>query len=565
MEQQSTYMVGCKLMHNKNSFEETSGRWRPPYGALLREQAGRIPDQVFTSIDGEEMTYRQMYERSLELAKGMVASGVGRGDHVAVLMPNCTDFTVVYFAVQLLGGIVVPVNARFKSRELGHVLAHSDAKMLFTTDRIDEHVNFVDLIWQTIPAVADAPTGEELNLAAAPQLKKIVLFGSSRRHPAVPVADLVAAGKNLPDTAPAALLDAGSVDDIALMLYTSGTTSAPKGCQLTHRSLYHSWLKGYADAVVLAEGEKVWAPLPCYHVGGIGPMTAVLARGATMLSSIHYEPSEALRVIREHQPEHLYPGFFTLLLPVLREPDYEKSALASARSAIMVAPYETQLMIKKMMPEGIKVLQIFAMTEASGYVTLTRPDASEEHRLMTSGTPLPEVEVRIAQPDTGEILSPGDEGEIQFRGPVAFRSYYGEDSATRETILDDGWVCTGDHGRMNADGTLYFLGRIKDMLKIGGENVAAAEIEAYLSTHPAVKLSQVVSKPCEYYGEVAVAFIELLPGKSVTEAEIIEFCNGRLAKFKIPREVRFVTEWPMSATKIQKFKLREQLKTEIPG
>lgn len=548
-------------MQSNNTFEDTNGKQLPPYGALLREQALQRPDRVFTSIDGEVTTFGGMYSRALELAKGMKACGIGQGDHVGVLMPNCTEFMVVFFATQLIGAVVVPINARFKSVELAHVLTHADVKMLFTTDRIDEHVNFVDLIWQTLPTLAGAKVGEELALEEAPALKRIVLFGAAGRDPAVPAETIVELGRHVSDAEIEACTATSSVDDICLMLYTSGTTAAPKGCQLTHRSLYHSWIKGYAHAVELSEGEKVWAPLPCFHVGGIGPMTAVLARGAAVLSSIHFEPERALRTIREHAPEHLYPGFFTLMLPVLRVDGYRKEDLASARSAIMVAPYETQLMIKNMMPEGIKVLQVFAMTEASGYVTLTRPDASEEHRLKTNGTPLPEVEVRIVNPETGEVLPAGAEGEIQFRGPVAFHSYYRDEAATRQTILEGGWVSTGDHGLMDADGTVYFLGRIKDMLKVGGENVAAAEIEAYLGTHPAVKLAQVVAKPDSHYGEVPAAFIELLPGKTASEEEIIKFCQGRLASFKVPREVIFVTDWPMSATKIQKFKLRERLRS----
>lgn len=544
---------------NSTLFLESNGRALPAYGELLRMQAEALPDQVFIHIDGESLTYRQVYEQAEQLARSMLASGIKQQDRVGVLMPNCTDFVIVFFAVQLIGAIVVPINARFKSHELGHVLSHSDIRLLFTTDRIDQHVNFVDLIWETVPALREAKAGERLRLEAAPMLQEIIVFGRAEREAAVSVARFLEKASQVGSDDPG-LRPQVSVDDISVMLYTSGTTAAPKGCQLTHRGLYHSWLRGYADAVRLAEGELIWAPLPCFHVGGIGPMTAAVGRGATVISSIHYDPANALEDIRRYRPQHLYPGFFTMLLPVLRVPGYQKADLESARSAIMVAPYETQKQIQAMIPEHICVLQIFAMTEASGYVTLTRPDAPEEHRLNSSGKPLPGVEVRIVDADSREILPPGAEGEIQFRGPVAFKSYYADEAATRNTILEGGWVSTGDHGRMDADGTVHFLGRIKDMLKVGGENVAAAEIEAYLGTHPAVKLAQVVSKPDARYGEVPVAFVELMPDRTVGEQELIEFCKGRLARFKIPQEVYFVTEWPMSATKIQKFKLREKVR-----
>lgn len=549
-------------MKSNGLFLESNGRQLPAFGELLRVQAQAIPDQVFMSIDGENLTYLEVCQQAEELARSMVAAGVGRQDRVAALMPNCIDFVIVFFAVQLVGAIVVPINARFKSHELQHVLGHSDIKLLFTTDRIDEHVNFLELIREAVPALSECNGGERLHLQSAPNLQHIIVFGESAGSAAVTLADFLAMHDQIEVDA-ADLSPRVSVDDISLMLYTSGTTAAPKGCQLTHRSLYHSWLRGYADAVALAEGESIWAPLPCFHVGGIGPMTAAVARGATIISSIHYDPASALADIRRHRPQHLYPGFFTLLLPLLRVPGYQAVDLDSVRTAIMVAPYETQKQIQALIPKRICVMQIFAMTEASGYVTLTRPTAPEEHRLNSSGLPLPEVEVRVVDADTAAVLPPAHEGEIQFRGPVAFQSYYADEDATRNTILEGGWVSTGDHGRMDEDGTVHFLGRIKDMLKVGGENVAAAEIEAYLGTHPAVKLAQVVSKPDMNYGEVPVAFIELLPNHQVSEEELITFCDGRMARFKIPREVIFVTEWPMSTTKIQKFKLREQVRARL--
>jgi acyl-CoA synthetase (AMP-forming)/AMP-acid ligase II len=230
---------------------------------------------------------------------------------------------------------------------------------------------------------------------------------------------------------------------------------------------------------------------------------------------------------------------------------------------VAVAPHETHKLMQEFLPPGILTLQLFGMTEACGYVSFTRADAPEEKRLRTNGTPIDGVEVRIID-EAGHVAAPGGQGEIQFRGPNSFHSYYKDEAATDATILDGGWVRTGDCGMVDADGFVYFLGRIKDMLKVGGENVAAAEIEAFLGRHPAVKMTQVVGKPDDYYGEVAVAFVELMPGKQADAAELIAFCKGRLASFKVPREVRFVTQWPMSATKIQKFKLREQLRPSGP-
>lgn len=546
-------------MSERGLFKNFNGDIVPPLGELLRQQAQRHGERLFAIIDDEQIRYGELYERSLGIARGMVALGLQRGDRIGILMPNCMDFMVSYFAAQLLGAIVVTINARYKSHELAHAVAYSDIKLLFTTDRIDEHVNFGDLLFETLPDLEACQSAQPLNLSLAPALKNIVLCGNSRREPFMPLTALVALGENPAGNKPGNLPINGSVDDIAVMLFTSGTSAAPKACQLTHRSIYQTWVRTYPEAVDLQAGEKMWVPMPCFHIGGIGLSAGAMAHGACFLSSIHHQSAAALRLIHAHKPEHLYPGFFTLLLPVLREPDYSKASFASVRSVVAVAPYETHLLMKELMPADIPVFQLFGMTEAAGYVSFTRSDMAEEQRLKTNGMPIEGCEVRIAREEDDLVLAVGEEGEIQFRGPNAFHSYYKDEAATRAAILPGGWVKTGDFGRLDRNGAVYYLGRIKDMLKVGGENVAAAEIEAYLGRHPAVKLAQVVGREDDYYGEVPVAFVELMDGQSAEKDALMDFCKGKLASFKIPREVIFVTEWPMSSTKIQKFRLRQLL------
>ncbi len=538
----------------------------PPHGELLRVQAAAHGDRLFAVVDDETITYSDLYQRAASIARGLYARGMRRGDRIGILMPNCIEFFVTHLAIQLLGAITVTINARYKSFELAHAVKKSDIRLLFTTDRIDEHVNFADLLCQALPDLTAPgvdgrrrPEGT-LELEGAPRLGTVVLCGATRRTPFVTLESLGAEGAAVADRDWVPAPGSVTIDDIAVVLFTSGTTAAPKACQLTHRGLYETWAHTYPDAVGIEPGEKIWVPMPCFHVGGVGLTISALCRGATFLTSIHHEGAAALRLIREYGVEHLYPGFFTLMLPVMRAPGYDRKAVLAARSMVCVAPFETHLMMKEQLPSNVMILQLFGMSEASGYVTFTRPEKDETHRLNTNGTPIEGVEVRVVDSDTGAVLPPDVQGELQFRGPNSFHSYYEDEAATRATILEGGWVRTGDCGRIDPEGCTYFLGRIKDMLKVGGENVAAAEIEAFLGRHPAVKLTQVVGRADERYGEVAVAFVELLPGKQATEAELIAFCKGRLASFKIPREVRFVTEWPMSSTKIQKFKLREQLK-----
>jgi fatty-acyl-CoA synthase len=522
-------------------------------------QAAAHGQRLFAVVDNETRTYAQLYQHALAIARALYARGIGRGDRIGILMPNCIEFFETHLAIQLLGAITVTINARYKSFELTHAIRKADIRLLFTTDRIDEHVNFADLLCQAFPDLAAQGDGDGLRLNEAPRLEAIVLTGTTQRSPLLTLNQFIACGAGINDDDWIPPPGSISVHDIAVVLFTSGTTAAPKACQLTHSGLYQTWAYTYPAAVGIQPGEKVWVPMPLFHVGGIGLTISALSSGATFVTSIHHEGAAALRLICEHEVEHLYPGFFTLMLPVMRAPGYSKECIHHARSMVSVAPFETHMMMKEQLPPHLLTLQLFGMSEAGGYVTFTRPERDELHRLQTSGTPIDEVEVRIVDPETGAVLPADVQGELQFRGPNSFHSYYEDEAATRATILEGGWVSTGDCGRIDAQGSTYFLGRIKDMLKVGGENVAAAEIEAFLGRHPAVKLTQVVGKADERYGEVGVAFVELLPGKQATAEELIAFCKGRLSSFKIPREVRFVTEWPQSSTKIQKFKLRELL------
>jgi fatty-acyl-CoA synthase len=249
-----------------------------------------------------------------------------------------------------------------------------------------------------------------------------------------------------------------------------------------------------------------------------------------------------------------------LTLGLLRAPGYDPGRLTFVRTILNVAQADTQRVIEALLPKETVLLTDFGMTERAGMITVTPRDAAGEDRLTRNGTPLPGIEVRVTNPEDPKTNQPNDvPGEIQFRGINAFRAYYKNPAETAATIIDDGWVRTGDLGTLDRRGQLLFLGRIKDVLKVGGENVSPLEVEALLSTHPAVHMAQVVGRPSERYGEEPVAFVELIPGGQATAAELISFCAVNVASYKVPREIRFVADWPMSATKIQKFRLRELL------
>lgn len=525
---------------------------------LLVTQAARNPDFVYAIFPEETASFRVLHERATAFAKGLVAAGLKPHNHVAILMPNCLDYMIAHLGIQLAGGVSILLNARFKSFELAQIMGHCDARMLITTSRFDSSVNYSEVLTQTFPDLENAETGKPLAIDAAPHLEKIILFGDKNWAPACSQAEIVAKGVEIPESV---LIEARawqSIEKTAVMYYTSGTTSMPKACEISHAALQRSW-SIFARTVNLREGEKVWVPMPFFHSGGIGLMTGLMAHGVAMASAPYYDPQTVIAMVEDHCIEHLYPGFHLLAAPILQSPKYDPARFNFVRTMVVIGPLGTTRMLQSRLPSGAPVLNLYGMSEAAGLITLAPYDAPEGVRLTVAGKALDGIEVRICDADTGEVVPTGQSGEIQFRGGGAFNRYYKDDAATAKTIIEGGWVKTGDQGRIDDEGYLFFLGRLKDILRIGGENVAAAEIESFLSAHAAVANVQVIGRSDDRMGELPVAFVELAAGKTASAEELIEFCSGKIARFKIPREVIFVTEWPMSATKIQKFKLKELL------
>lgn len=527
-------------------------------GRLLRSRADECGDKPFLVVDEAHRSFGEVYREAFRLAKGMIALGLERGNHVAVLMPNSIEAAIVFYAAHLAGAVAVPINARFKRRELRYIIAHSNARFLFTTQAVREHVDFVALVWDSLEGLGDASGDEPLALASAPGLRHVVVFGASPPSPALDGSGLGDAAGSVADEVLIARLEKGCPEDIAFLLYTSGTTALPKGCLLTHRAVVNSWTN-YGRIIGLQPDTAIWSPCPFFHIGGLGPMTAALALKASFLSMTHFDPSAAITMLLRHRPRHLFPAFPTLTLALLRSESYRPEQFDFVDTVLNVSPPDTQKLIQGLLPKRARLLNDFGMTEASGVVSLTRPEDEESQRLASNGAAMPGLEISIVDPVSKRELAQGQWGEIRFRGVNAFAGYYNDPEATAATIDREGWVSTADLGVIDAQGNLRFIGRLKEILKVGGENVAPAEVEAYLSTHPAIKMVQIVGRPDEKYGEVPVAFVELLEGSQIRATEIIDFCRGHLASFKVPREVRFVTEWPMSATKIQKFRLRELL------
>jgi fatty-acyl-CoA synthase/long-chain acyl-CoA synthetase len=355
------------------------------------------------------------------------------------------------------------------------------------------------------------------------------------------------------------------VRDVGLMLYTSGTTANPKGCRITHEAQVRNSIALGRHRYRLTHEDRFWSPLPMFHIASVLPMLAIFDVGGTYLTMSYFDAGVALDMLESYAVTATYPCFVTIMQGLIYHPKFAAADLSRIKlmnSNFAVQPPAVAESIMRAMPDALQVGS-FGMTETAGTVCTGSPDESLELRITRLGKPLPGLEVRIVDPESGLDAAAGGRGEVLVRGYSVLEGYHKDPEKTAQAIDADGWFHTGDIGSLDAHGTIMFHGRYKDMLKVGGENVAAAEIEAMLGRHPAVKLAQVVGIPDAKYVEVPAAFVELKPGGAATEAELIAFCKGEAAGFKVPRAVRFVAEWPMSSSKIQKFRLRESLVAEL--
>jgi len=518
-------------------------------GDLLVRGARQWPTSDAFLLPEARRTYGALLEGAERVARSLLALEVGPRDRVGILMPNCLDFAEVFFGCQLIGAVAVPINARFKARELRYVAENGDLVALLTTDLISEFAPFAELLAEAF--VDGRP----------PLLRTLVMLGRSSSPGFVDRRAFETAAESVPAAEVTKRRESVRVRDIALMMFTSGTTANPKGCPLTHEALVRTAI-AVADRFELTAGERFWDPLPMFHMGAILPLTALFHAGGAFLTMTHFEAGPALIQMTEERCTFCYPTFPTITQSLINHPDFAAADLSQVRAVLDTAAPETLKAVQAAFPQAV-VITSYGLTEAGGVVTFGHLDDPLEKRVTTSGRPFRGMEARVVDPETGAALAPNQQGELCVRGPGLFEGYYKDPAKTAEAIDAEGWLHTGDLGCLDEEGRITYRGRNKDMLKVGGENVAALEIEGYLQLHAAVKIAQVVGVPDSRLIEVPAAFVELVEGRSATEEELIEFCRGRIAGFKVPRFVRFTTEWPMSATKIQKFRLREQLLTEL--
>jgi fatty-acyl-CoA synthase len=530
-------------------------------GDLLLRTAARHPGRDAVVFPSERLSYAELARRARELARGLVGLGVRPGDKVGVLMANSPDCVAIIYGIALAGATVVPINTRYRAVELPYVITNAELAAIVTSDRIDDHVDLLGLIQEALPGLAESPDPGRLALAAAPLLRMVAVLGTRQSPGTVGEARLLEAAATVTE----ADLDhrrAGvAVRGTALVLYTSGTTAQPRGCVLTHEALVRCWTN-VGRVFEIDSADRCWAPCPLFHLGAVGPLLMCAAHGAAFVSDTFFEATSALGLLERERPTILYPAYPPITQAVLTHPAFAGTDVSAARGMLNVGPPELLRQMQRALPHVIQ-LSLYGLTEGGGAITYNRLDDDLDVRVETCGTALPGAEVRIVDPGTGADRGPDQEGEIVIRGVSVCEGYYRDPEKTARQFDGDGWFHTGDRGSLDEAGRLRFLGRLKDMLKVGGENVAPAEIEAHLGLHPAVKLVQVVGVPDERLEEVPAAFVELKPGRTATAEDLLEHCRGQIARFKVPHHIRFVSQWPMSATKVQKEPLRLRLIEEL--
>lgn len=531
------------------------------FGDLIVRAAAHHPDGDAVVFPDRRHSFGSLLEAAERAARSLLGLGVRPGDHVGILMPNCMDFVEVMFGAALVGAPVIPINARFKGRELSYVARDADLRLLVTSDIIDQHTDYVSILHDCLGGLAEAPDVADLQLDSVPELRGVVLLGSSSPAGMIDRAGFEAAAEGVSLDAVHTARSRVALRDIAMMMYTSGTTAEPKGCPMTHEQLVRTSSVG-CERFEMTAGDVFWDPLPLFHMSSILPLIGCIEAGAAYVTLTHFDPAVAIAQLRDEKATICFSTFPTVTTVMLNHPDWDPAALSSIRLMNNVASPAALEDIHRLLPD-MAHMNAYGLTECGGVVAFTAPDDPPEVRSTTSGRPFRGIEVQVRDFETGELVPVWERGEIWCRGYNVFEGYYKDPAKAAECFDGEGWFNTGDIGRMDAGGRIGYLGRAKDMLKVGGENVAAVEIESYLQTHDAVAIAQVVGIPDGRYVEVPAAFVELMPGAELDESALIAYCKGNIASFKVPRHVRFVQEWPVSATKIQKFRLQEQLCNEL--
>lgn len=535
-------------------------RWSEvcPLGDLLIRSAARYPDRKALVMPEYAITYGQLLEESIKVARAIAGLGIGPRANIGLFCNNGPEFLAGFFGAQLANCTIVPLNARHKAHELAYIIDNAEIELLLTAAADTSYIDFRDVLTDAMPSLTSSAS-DTLSLSEAPRLKHIALLSGERRPGFMDAKSFFESGNDISDAQIDTLRSRTRLSDIAAIIYTSGTTANPKGCTLSHEAMSRGPVERADSRFRSCDHDVTWGGGPLFHIGSLAPFLGSIGTGGTYLTDTFFDPERAIALMKENRCTAFWPWFPAILQPLMAQPDFAE-ATRHVRTMLFIGPESLVLEIQDLLPEA-EVLQGCGMTETAGIFAISEADETREQRATSHGKPVPGVEVRIVDKDTGEDLPAGEVGEILVRGYCVTSGYYRDPAKTAEAIDSEGWLHTGDLYALSADGSLTFNGRAKDMLKVGGENVAAIEVEAFLCRHAAVKIAEVVGRPDDRMDEVPVAFVELHPGTSASEEDLIGHCKGQIASYKVPRAIHFIEaqDWPMSATKVNKVALRKRL------
>jgi len=516
-------------------------------GDNLRRIAGQFGDgEIVVDVpSGRRWTYRQFDADTDALARGLLAAGIRARDRVGIWSPNCAEWVLLQFATARIGAILVNINPAYRSHELEFVLRQSGVRLLVSAESFKT---------SNYRAMVDEVSG------ALDGLERVVFLGTPEWD------ELFTSGQGTDTDGLAAREAELAFDDPINIQYTSGTTGFPKGATLSHHNILNN---GFfiGEACGYTERDRVCIPVPFYHCFGmvLGNLAAVTHGACIVIPAPGFDPAATLRATADERCTSLY-GVPTMFIAELALPDFGDYDLTSLRTGIMAgSPCPIEVM-KRVVSEMhmAEVTIAYGMTETSPVSAQTTADDDMERRVSTVGRVHPHVEVKIIDPDSGLVMPRGEPGEMCTRGYSVMLGYWDEPEKTAEAIDAGRWMHTGDLAVMDTAGYLNIVGRIKDMVIRGGENVYPREVEEFLYTHPSIEDVQVVGVPDEKYGEELCAWVKLRPGAGLTEEDVRGFCVGKIAHYKVPRYVRFTEDFPMTVTgKVQKFKMRETSVAEL--
>ncbi|HEX4732337.1 MAG TPA: AMP-binding protein [Solirubrobacterales bacterium] len=516
-------------------------------GACLRRIAGEFDgrEALVSCEQGLRYTWAELDAAVDRLARGLLAAGLERGDRVGIWSPNCAEWTLAQFATARVGVILVNVNPAYRTNELAYALRHSGCRMLISA-RQTKNSDYAAMVGEV--------RGE------MPALERVVWLEDPSWE------ELQADGEAVDDAALAAREAELSPEQPINIQYTSGTTGLPKGATLSHRNILgNGYLVG--EGCRYDESDRICIPVPFYHCFGMvmGNLAALTHGACMVIPAPAFDPRASLAAVATERCTSLY-GVPTMFIAELDHPEFADFDLSTLRTGIMAGstcPIEVmRRVIAEMHMDEVTIC--YGMTETSPVSTQTAADDPLEKRVGTVGRVHPHVEVKVADPESGETVGRGETGELCTRGYSVMLGYWEDPERTAEAIDAEGWMHTGDLATMDDEGYLAIVGRSKDMVIRGGENVYPREVEEFLYTHPAIADVQVIGVPDERYGEELMAWVTVSPGATLDPEEVRDFCRGQIAHFKVPRYVKLVDGFPMTVTgKVQKYKMRETAIAEL--